>query len=48
MTQTVEIVVRLTLADDVNVTEVLQEMDYSFTHESAIIDTEIIDVSTEV
>ena len=48
MTQTIELVVRLTLVDDVNIAEVLQEMDYSFTHEGAIVDTEIVDVITEV
>jgi hypothetical protein len=48
MARTVEVTVRLTLTDECDVAEVLQEMDYSFEHEGAIVDTEIVDVNTEI
>jgi hypothetical protein len=41
----VDIVVSLWIDRDVDVAEVLQEMDYEFTH-PAIKDTEIVDVKT--
>jgi hypothetical protein len=41
----VDIVVSLWIDKDVDVAEVLQEMDYEFTH-PAIKDTEIVDVKT--
>jgi hypothetical protein len=48
MARTVELTVRLTLSDECDVAEVLQEMDYSFEYDGAIVDTEIVDVNTEV
>jgi hypothetical protein len=45
MAKTVEVTVRLTLSDECNVTEVLQEMNYSFEHEGDIVSTEIIDAN---
>lgn len=43
----IEIVVRLTIDEDADVSEVIQEMDYSFDH-PAIRDTEVVDVITEI
>lgn len=43
----VEIVVALWIDEDADVSDVLQEMDYSFDH-PAIQDTEILDLNTEV
>lgn len=46
MTRTIEVVVRLQIDEDAEVSEVVQEMDYNFVH-SAIRETEIVDVITE-
>jgi hypothetical protein len=46
MTRTIELVVKLTIDDEADVSELIAEMDYEFRH-SAIKDTEIIDVYTE-
>lgn len=43
--RTVEVTVRLTLTEECDVAEVLQEMDYSFSFNETILDTEIIDYS---
>lgn len=45
--QTVEVIVRLYIEKDADVTEVLQEMDYSFKY-PGILATEIVDVNTEL
>jgi hypothetical protein len=45
--QTVEVIVRLYIDKNVDVTEVLQEMDYSFKY-PGILATEIVDVNTEL
>ena len=45
--QTVEVVVRLYIDKNVDVTEVLQEMDYSFKY-PGILATEIVDVNTDL
>ncbi len=43
----IEIVVRLTIDEDADVQEVVNEMDYTFDH-PAIQDTEIVDICTEI
>ena len=43
----VDVVVSLWIDEDADVTEVLQEMDYTFEH-PAIKETELVDVNTEV
>lgn len=43
----VEIVVALWIDEDADAAEVIQEMDYEFTH-PAIGDTEIVDINTEL
>ena len=43
----IEIVVRLSIEEDVDVLEVLRELDYNFEH-PAIKDTEIVDILTEI
>lgn len=45
--KTVTLTVKLTLADGVDVEEVLNEMDYEFVHGTDIVDTEIVDFSEE-
>ena len=45
--RTIEIVVMLEIDEDADVQEVISEMDYEF-HHSAIYDTQIIDVITEI
>jgi hypothetical protein len=45
--QTVEVIVRLYIDKTADVTEVLQEMDYSFKY-PGILATEIVDVNTEI
>jgi hypothetical protein len=47
-TRSIEVTVKLTIRDDVDVSELVSEMDYSFTHGDDIVDTEVIDVNTEV
>lgn len=43
----IEIIVRLTVDEDADIAEVVAEMDYEF-HHTAIKDTEIVDVVTEI
>jgi hypothetical protein len=43
----IEIVVRLSIDEDADVLEVLNELDYTFDHPS-IKDTEIVDIVTEI
>jgi hypothetical protein len=45
--RTIQVLVSLNVEDEADVSELIAEMDYSFTH-PAIIDTDIIDVYTEV
>jgi hypothetical protein len=45
--QTVEVVVRLYIDKTADVTEVLQEMDYTFKY-PGILATEIVDVNTKI
>jgi len=40
------ITVRLTLRDDVDEHEVINEMDYSFSHKEDILDSEIVDLQS--
>ena len=44
--QVIEVVVAITVRGDADISELISEMDYQFTHD-AIIDTEIRDVFTE-
>lgn len=46
-TRTVEIVVKLVLREDMEVSEIVSEMDYTFTH-PGIVSTEIVDILTEI
>jgi hypothetical protein len=46
MTRTIEVVVKLTIDDEADVSELVAELDYEFRH-PAIKDTEIVDVFTE-
>ena len=46
MTRTIEVVVRLQIDEDAEVSEVIQEMDYDFVY-PAIKETEVVDVITE-
>jgi hypothetical protein len=43
----IEVVVAITMRGDADVSDVVSEMDYSFTH-LAIVDTEIRDIITEI
>lgn len=45
--QTVEVVIRVKIKADADVQEVISEMDYDLDH-PAILDTEVIDVNTEL
>lgn len=47
MSRWIEVVVVIELDDDADVSEVVAEMDYEFSH-AAIKDTEIVDVITEL
>ena len=44
--RTIQIVVSITVRGDADISELISEMNYQFTHD-AIIDTEICDVFTE-
>ena len=44
MAKVVNVVVKLVIDDEADVDEVLANMDYDFTHEDDIIDTEIVSV----
>lgn len=44
----VQVTVTLWLKPDADVAEVLQEMEYDFKHDDAIVDMEITDTNTEV
>ena len=43
----VEVIVALWIDEDADISEVVQEMDYSFDH-PAIKETEIVDINTEI
>ena len=43
----VEVIVALWIDEDADISEVVQEMDYSFDH-PAIQETEIVDINTEI
>jgi hypothetical protein len=45
--RTIQVLVSLNIDEDADVSKLVAEMDYSFTH-PAIIDTDIIDVYTEI
>ena len=47
-TKTIEVTVKLTIREDADVSTLVSEMDYNFTHGNDIVDTEIVDVNTEV
>ena len=47
-TKTIEVTVKLTVREDVDISTLVSEMDYNFTHEKDIVETEIVDVNTEV
>jgi len=47
MSKTIEVVVKLELRDDADISEVISEMDYDFRHLS-IEDTDVVDVITEL
>ena len=44
----IQVTVSLWVDEDADVIEVFENMDYSFSYEDKILDTEIIDVNTEV
>ena len=44
----IELTVSLWIAEDADVTEVFENMDYDFSYEDKILDTEITDLNTEV
>jgi hypothetical protein len=45
--RTIEIVVKLVIREDMEVSEIVSEMDYTFTH-PGIVSTEIVDILTEI
>jgi hypothetical protein len=47
MTRTIEVIVRLEVDDSADISAVIRDMDYDFTH-PAIREMEIVDVSTEL
>ena len=47
-TKAIEVTVKLTVREDADVSTLVAEMDYHFAHGNDIVDTEIIDVNTEV
>jgi len=47
-TKTVEITVKLTMPADADVSDVIQEMDHTFTYNGQELGSEIVDVNTEV
>ena len=45
--QMIEVVVRMWIKEDADVEDIVTNMDYEFTHDDNILDTEIVDVLTE-
>ena len=45
--QMIEVVVRMWIKEDADIADIVSNMDYEFTHDDNIVDTEIVDVHTE-
>lgn len=47
-TKSIEVTVKLTIREDADVSTLVAEMDYHFAHGNDIVETEIVDVNTEI